>query len=354
MAKKITSLKDLTPDPQNANAGTERGQYLVEHSLESFGAGRSILADANGVVIAGNKTLQAAADMGLEVEIVQSDGKKLVVVQRTDLDLMTDKAARELAYADNRASEVGLAWDTERILDDMQGGVDLDQFFRADELEAILGEEIDLNLLIDQDIELENFRHDAFVFPSDNEWGIPSLNIHRQAKGIIGSFIKWGTMPRSQTHVGSYHFYADDYKFEALWSDPSILIQSGCKVIVEPNFSTHAQLPKAIALYDIWRKRWLTRFWQENGIHVLVDLNVEPIFDDINLLGVPVGWKAYCTRCYMSMLNELERQYHLACTHAKTEDILFVIYGGRENAKTLADKYGWLHFPEQASEVHDG
>lgn len=138
MVKKITTIQDLTPDPQNANQGTERGQYMVEHSLESFGAGRSILADVNGVVIAGNKTLQAAADMGLEVEIVQSDGKKLVVVQRTDLDLMTDKAARELAYADNRSSQVSLNFDIEQILKDIDAGIDLSDFWFDSELEAML------------------------------------------------------------------------------------------------------------------------------------------------------------------------------------------------------------------------
>lgn len=141
--KKIAKLSDLTPDPQNANSGTERGQYMVEHSLESYGAGRSILADSNGVVIAGNKTLQAAADMGLPVEVIQSDGKKLIVVQRTDLDLLTDKAARELAYADNRASEVGLAWDTEQLLKDMDSGIDLESFFFDWELDTLTGKASD-------------------------------------------------------------------------------------------------------------------------------------------------------------------------------------------------------------------
>lgn len=186
MAKKITSLKDLTPDPQNANAGTERGQYLVEHSLESFGAGRSILADVNGVVIAGNKTLQAAADMGLEVEIVQSDGKKLVVVQRTDLDLMTDKAARELAYADNRASEVGLAWDTEQILADMQGGVDLEQFFRTDELEAIL-KDTSVDPVEDAEPQFDRAAELQAEWQTERGqvWVIPSLSVAGKAHRVM-------------------------------------------------------------------------------------------------------------------------------------------------------------------------
>ena len=51
--------------------------------------------------------------MALEdCQIVKSDGTRLIAVQRTDLDI-NDKAARELAIADNRASELGLEWDTD-------------------------------------------------------------------------------------------------------------------------------------------------------------------------------------------------------------------------------------------------
>src|ERR1041384_588040 len=100
--RKLTDLSSLTPDTHNANQGTQRGRGLLEKSLRQYGAGRSILADKNGVIIAGNKTLETAADLGLPVKVVETDGTELVVVQRTDLDLTRDKAARELAYADNR------------------------------------------------------------------------------------------------------------------------------------------------------------------------------------------------------------------------------------------------------------
>jgi len=134
----IESLEDLTPDPRNANDGTERGQYMLEHSLEQFGAGRSVVVDKEGRIIAGNKTWQAAAEKGFKVKVVQTDGRELVVVQRTDLDLLgEDERARLLAYADNRSSEVGLAWDAEAVVLDLESGLDLSDLFRDDELEEI-------------------------------------------------------------------------------------------------------------------------------------------------------------------------------------------------------------------------
>ena len=135
MGKKIEKIEDLTPDLHNANKGTERGQYMIEHSLSQYGAGRSILADTQGRIIAGNKTLQAAADLKIPVRVVETDGTELVVVQRTDLALASDaQRARLLAYADNRASEVGLEWDAEEIAIDLSEGLELGDLFLEFEL----------------------------------------------------------------------------------------------------------------------------------------------------------------------------------------------------------------------------
>ena len=129
----------IRPDATNANKGTERGRYMVETSLRETGAGRSILLDADGRIIAGNKTFEAATDIGLPVRIVETDGTELIAVQRTDLDLSDPTGtARKLAYYDNRASQVGLEWDAEQVLADITAGVDLEAMFRQDELDELL------------------------------------------------------------------------------------------------------------------------------------------------------------------------------------------------------------------------
>jgi len=133
-------ISELTPDPRNANKGTERGRAMLEESLRRYGAGRSILIDREGRVIAGNKTLETAAQIGLdEIEVIQTDGKKIVAVQRMDLDLVHDKAARELAYADNRVGQVDLDFDAETLLADVQSGVDLAHLWTDGELEELFG-----------------------------------------------------------------------------------------------------------------------------------------------------------------------------------------------------------------------
>jgi hypothetical protein len=134
--KKI-KLSELIPDPQNANKGTERGRYMLEHSISTLGAGRSVLVDKNNLLIAGNKTTSVAFESGFENAIlVETDGSELVVVRRTDLDLTTDSKAKQLAIADNRISEVNLSFDAEILLE-LDKEIDLSGFFTDDELNQL-------------------------------------------------------------------------------------------------------------------------------------------------------------------------------------------------------------------------
>jgi hypothetical protein len=139
--KPTQNVRDLQLDPQNANKGTERGSEMLKASLQAYGAGRSLLVDKHGVVIAGNKTLEAAASIGMDdIVVIRTDGSKLVVVQRTDLDLSIDSKAKALAVADNRVSEVSLEWDSSVLSELAANSVDLSKLFSEDELLKILGE----------------------------------------------------------------------------------------------------------------------------------------------------------------------------------------------------------------------
>ena len=141
-------LTELKQDNKNANRGTPRGSAQLERSIRKYGAGRSLLADKNGRLIAGNKTHQALLDSGFEdAIIVDSDGTKPVIVRRTDLDLDDGSGvARALGVADNRISEVGLEWDSDVLLE-LGAELDLAEFFFEDELKDIgVIEEVDFDV----------------------------------------------------------------------------------------------------------------------------------------------------------------------------------------------------------------
>ncbi len=110
-----TDIQHLIPDNHNFNTGTEYGEHLMDNSVRRFGCGRSILIDRNNRIIAGNKTFQKAGELGFDkVLVVPTDGKTLVAVQRTDVDLDT-QFGRELALADNATSAANLDWDYQEI-----------------------------------------------------------------------------------------------------------------------------------------------------------------------------------------------------------------------------------------------
>jgi len=136
-SKPINDISDITPDTKNANKGTQRGRGLLEKSLRQYGAGRSVLTDRGGNLIAGNKTVEIAAEIDLPIRVVQTDGRELVVVQRTDLDL-DSKEGRELALADNRVSETNLQWNLEGLQLLADEGVALDEFWSDIELDRLL------------------------------------------------------------------------------------------------------------------------------------------------------------------------------------------------------------------------
>jgi ParB-like chromosome segregation protein Spo0J len=133
-------VSELKQDSRNTNAGTKRGRQMVADSLKEYGAARSVVVDKNGVLIAGNKTAEACLAAGIDDAIViETTGDKLVVVQRTDLDLATDRKAKELGIADNRASEIGLEWDAAN-LQTLNPEVDLQKFFSEKELKSLFNE----------------------------------------------------------------------------------------------------------------------------------------------------------------------------------------------------------------------
>ncbi len=130
------SLAELASDPENANRGTVAGQAALAASLAECGAGRSVLVDAAGRIIAGNKTVAAALAAGIPGRVIRTNGSELVVVQRTDLDL-SEPRARKMAYADNAVAALDLEWNLDRLSRDLERGLDLSGLFAPEFLHSL-------------------------------------------------------------------------------------------------------------------------------------------------------------------------------------------------------------------------
>jgi DNA modification methylase len=133
-------LAEFLDDPANPNKGNKRGRALLESSVKELGAGRSLVADRDGRIVAGNKTREALLAQGVKQAIVvETDGSTPVIVRRTDWDIdEKDGGARKYAFADNRVGELSLTWDEAKIMEAVDAGMDLSSMFNAKELDELL------------------------------------------------------------------------------------------------------------------------------------------------------------------------------------------------------------------------
>jgi hypothetical protein len=119
----MKTVNDLIFDDKNFNKGTAHGKELMQKSLSKWGAGRSILIDKNNRIIAGNKTTENFAELGLEkVTIIDTDRDTLIAVRRNDIDLDTPEG-REFALADNQTAKVNIDFDFGTLEAELDEGV---------------------------------------------------------------------------------------------------------------------------------------------------------------------------------------------------------------------------------------
>ena len=185
-----------------------------------------------------------------------------------------------------------------------------------------------------------------FVYPSDNEWGIPVLLMDNQPVHVELPINPWGAESRYKKMMTCYHFYVDDYRFEALFKDPMPLLMSGCKQIVEPNCSIHDNTPAPFALWQIYRKRFLARYLQECGLQVFADLNVSHRFAEFNRLGIPDGYNAFFTRGVTGWIPNLELNLQMAQRISGLDRPNLCVYGGGKDVEEWCHKHQLAYIGE--------
>jgi hypothetical protein len=139
MAGDMVSIGALQSDPANARRHNPRNVSLIEEALQEVGAARSIVIDEDGVVLAGNATIEAAGNVGIEkVRIVEASGDEIIAVRRRGL---TPRQKTRLALFDNRAAELA-DWDAEVMAGLARAEEDLlATMWTASEIEALAAAE---------------------------------------------------------------------------------------------------------------------------------------------------------------------------------------------------------------------
>ena len=122
---------------------------------------------------------------------------------------------------------------------------------------------------------------DALCQASDWLQGQIELNrsIHRYAKG---------TKPSKN---GIVHFFTDDYRFEQLWSKPwaGLKIVQQWGAVFAPDFSMYPEWPAVANMWNLYRSRWLMRFWQQHGVTVYPTVSWATGHESWIFEGLPTG-----------------------------------------------------------------
>ena len=131
------------------------------------------------------------------------------------------------------------------------------------------------------------------------------------------------------------------------------MVDTGAAFAVEVNVSSYGNDPLAVALAGLWRKRCISRIWQEQGINVFIDLFADGWTRELSLEGVPTSHCLYATKYAKTDLSGHELglrglldDFVMAADHCDDHDnLIFAVYGGGGRVQQLCDENGWLYLP---------
>jgi hypothetical protein len=358
----INHIKHLKPDGKNARRHNPRNIGLIGDALREVGAARSIVIDEAGNILAGNGTIEAAAEAGItKVQVVDADGETIVAVRRRGL---SKKQKQRLALYDNRASDLA-GWEAD-ILREFETEHLLDGLFYDEEFEALCDQPADLADSHDGDdidglpddaiggqVSVLGLKNDA-RFPSSNQWGIPDLlpELLAECPQPIRVWASDKSEP-SDYYLAVYQnisqaglnrenailsFYTHDAKFEMIWYAPGQIVEKllaqHWRAIVAPNFSLWAHQPRLIQMWQVFRSRWIGRYLQGAGISVIPDIDwIDDASFEFNLLGIPSNPPCVAIQCQTALANkqeEAQRADGIARIAASLEPKQLLIYGAND------------------------
>mgnify|MGYP003148242659 FL=1 len=202
---------------------------------------------------------------------------------------------------------------------------------------------------------------DEVIFESSNDWGIPDLLPNMLAD--VPPDLTWD---RSDTTItpsswychsarpfpekregGVLGFFTEDYRFENSWTSKVAfaqkLMDEDWVAVCLPDFSIYAEEPFAVQLYNLYRSRWLGRFWQELGIHVipLIQAGGDQLANELYLETIPKEAPLVAMQ-FRTVNRRTKGKKEWARVQELIEDTIevikpqsFILYGGIELRKRL-------------------
>lgn len=108
------------------------------------------------------------------------------------------------------------------------------------------------------------------IFEGVGGYGIPQLQPTHFTEECEFIGFNYATGEKNRADKG-VHFFIDDYQFNRLWTniDRYVDMLAQFKCVMTPDFSTYTDFPKAIQIYNHYRKHWVGAYLQECGVAVI-------------------------------------------------------------------------------------
>lgn len=107
------------------------------------------------------------------------------------------------------------------------------------------------------------------IFPGVGAYGIPAI---LPTACEVDNWISFNfARTCEEPDIHGIHFFIDDYQFNRVWTQPDTYLKrlQQFQAVCTPDFSTYTDFPKAVQIYNHYRKHWLGAYWQQNGINVI-------------------------------------------------------------------------------------
>jgi len=361
--------RTLSPNPKNWRRHPKTQVESVEGVIKDVGwAGTLLFNEATGRLIDGHlrRNLgfkEVPVLMGSWTE--EQEAEILATLDPTaELALMNEKALA-VVMAQSKAKSPAVKRLYDAMLKENEG--------LQREMESLLDQQLsDLEGMDDLDLdegddltpisETPNifFREDA-VFSSTNKWGLPDLKEDMLSEIIptevfggesieqIGDPSRWLFMygkakfTPEMVQGGVLGFYVEDENFNVVWQEAVATVEKLYRLnwggIIAPDFSLWADDPLVVQLWNVYRARWVSRFWQEAGIKVIPNMGwSDKRSYDFCFDGIPKKCPVICCQCRsLGRAKEEKKQgqkswlrgFIEGCKTLEPANIL--IYGGIEH-----------------------
>ena len=112
--------------------------------------------------------------------------------------------------------------------------------------------------------------HITPIWDVSGEYGIPIIKPHIITDNLEFIGFNYAKSEKNPQDKG-IHFFIDDYQFTRLWNEPEryIGMLGRFKCVLTPDFSLYADYPRALQIFNHYRKHVLGAYWQREGLTVI-------------------------------------------------------------------------------------